>query len=97
MALSLERLLTGCDSSELSRGGPRGTNTAAGVVLGRPGARILFAFDHAGVLFNALLSGASAAARVGHGSIVPSKRHDRNARGSGNRNTGICGNCFHLV
>ena len=44
-----------------------GQDALAGAVLDRIPAGVLHFFDHAGILFDAVLSGAGAAARLGHG------------------------------
>ncbi len=67
VAVSLERLLSGCCETELQAGGPRRQSPPAGSLLDRLHPGLLHLLDHAGILFDAVLSGARAAARIGDG------------------------------
>ena len=67
--------------------GPRRPHAPAGALLDRVHAGVLHLFHHPGILLHALLSGAGAAARFGHGGRrrVDSRRH---ARAHGDRGRG---------
>ena len=85
-------------AAQLQARGPRGTNAPAGVVLDGLHSAVLHLLDHAGVLLDALLSGAGAAHRVGRGGgrRVDSRRPagdlgGRGAGGGGHRDSAVPG------
>src|SRR5689334_932611 len=71
VAVSLERVPAGCRQAKLSSGGSSLAAALSVPVLGRISADVLHVFIHAGILFDAVLSGARAADR---------KRTDRQTR-----------------
>ncbi len=67
VAVSVERVFSGGVEAELPEAGPGIADAADGVVLGGIHPGVLHVFDHAGVLLDAVLSGAGAAAGLGDG------------------------------
>ena len=67
VAVSVERISSGVAEAFLPAGGSRGQDAAAGALLDRLRAGLLHVFHHAGILFDAVLSGAGAAAGIGDG------------------------------
>ena len=67
VAVSVERVPPGDRQAVVPAGGSRRTHAPAGAVLDRLRAGVLHLLHHAGVLFDAVLSGAGAAAGLGDG------------------------------
>ena len=82
VAVSLERLFSGRRETSFQAGRPRRKDALAGALLDRLHPGVLHLFDHAGILFDALLSGARAAAGIGHGRgrQLDPLRHARSVR-----------------
>ena len=82
LVVSLERVFPGSGEAFLQAGRSRRPHAFAGALLGglRPG--FLHVFDDAGILLDALLSGARSASRLGHGNRrrLDSARHSRPLR-----------------
>ena len=86
LAVPVERLFSGRREAVIQAGGSRRADPPAGALLDRIPPGVLHLLHHAGVLLDALLSGAGAAARLGHGGRrrLGAARH---ARAGGRRRT----------